>query len=261
MKHLTDMELEEFMRIDNPDSEHLRQCKLCRSRLDEKRALASRVQSAFASVKSPAALAERIRADLQLDMKRAQRPLHFSNSVNVFLRRFALPTAAAAAIGLVFLIGVYTLKPSAAEAARAELVDIHTKNIAGNHEFYTASDPAKLAAYFKDKLDFVPNMPAPGKGMALRGCCVRHFKDQVVGSYVVDTPQGVMSIVVVTDQPQSMGMVVDKPHNGYTFWRGDFATSNMVTVRLGQYSYCAVGEISHDYLLDLLTRVLPDSNK
>ncbi len=56
-------------------------------------------------------------------------------------------------------------------------------------------------------------------------------------------------------------MVADKPQNGYTFWRGDFATSNMVTVRFGQYSYCAVGEISHDYLIDLLTRVLPDSSK
>lgn len=261
MKHLTDIELEEFIRIDAPDNEHLVQCEYCKGRLDEMRALKSHLQSAFANIKASQELAGKIRTQLNTQMAKAYGSLHSS------LRRFAWSASAAAAILLIITIGMLTLRPSAAEAARAELFDIHTSNVAGehnvagNHEFHTTSDPAKLAEYFKDKLGFTPNLPEPGKGMALRGCCVRHFKDQVVGSYVVDTPQGVMSIVVVADTPESMGMIGSRGDNARTFYKGDFAQSNMVAIRMGQFSYCAVGEISHEYLIELLSKLLLKSAK
>lgn len=255
MKHLTDIELEEMFRLAEPDNEHLMQCEHCKVRLDEMRALKSHLQSAFANVKASEELASKIQTQIKSRMSKAHILLHSS------LRRLAWTASAAAVIGLVITIGMLTIKPSAAEAARAELFDIHARNVAGNHEFYSTSDPAKLAEYFTDKLGFTPNLPEPGKGMALRGCCVRHFKDQVVGSYVVDTPEGVMSIVVATDSAESMGMVGNKLDNGRTFYIGDFAQSNMVAIRMGQYSYCAVGEISHDYLIDLLSKLLPNSSK
>ncbi len=255
MKHLTDIELEEMVRMAEPDNEHLMQCEHCKGRLAEMRALKSHLQSAFANVKASEELAGKIRKQLSSGMSKAHSSLHSS------LRRLAWSASAAAAILLVITIGMLTLRPSAAEAARAELFDIHISNVAGNHEFHTTSDPAELAEYFKEKLGFTPNLPEPGKGMALRGCCVRHFKDQVVGSYVVDTPEGVMSIVVVADSPESMGMIGSRGDNSRTFYKGDFAQSNMVAIRMGQYSYCAVGEISHDYLIDLLSKLLPNSAK
>ena len=97
--------------------------------------------------------------------------------------------------------------------------------------------------------------------MALRGCCVAHFRGEVVGSYVVETPQGVMSIVVVTDRPQSLGMGQKFQHGKNTFWKSSFAKCSMVTVRLGDYSYCAVGEISHKYLTELLDRLMPETQR
>jgi hypothetical protein len=255
MKHLTDIELEEMVRMVDPDNEHLLQCEHCKGRLAEIRALKSQLQSAFTPVRASEELAGKIRKQLSSRMSKAHSSLHSS------LRRLGWTASAAAAILLVITIGMLTLRPSAAEAARAELFDIHISNVAGNHEFHTTSDPAELAEYFKDKLGFTPSLPEPGKGMALRGCCVRHFKDQVVGSYVVDTPEGVMSIVVVTDSAESMGMVVTKLDNCRSFYKGDFAQSNMVAIRMGQYSYCAVGEISHDYLIDLLSKLLPNPVK
>lgn len=255
MKHLTDIELEEMIRIAEPDNEHLMQCEYCKGRLAEMRALKSHLQSAFASVRASEELAGKIRKQLNSQMAKAHGSPHSS------MRRFAWSASAAAAILLIITIGTLTLRPSAAEAARAELFEIHTMNVsgshnvAGKHEFHTTSNPAELADYFKDRLGFTPNLPEPGKGMALRGCCVRHFKDQVVGSYVVDTPGGVMSIVVVADSPESMGMIGSRGDNSRIFYKGDFAQSNMVAIRMGQFSYCAVGEISHEYLIELLSKL------
>ncbi len=146
-------------------------------------------------------------------------------------------------------------------AARAELVKIHRHNLSADHEFYSEADPAKLAEYFKSKLGFSPFMPVPSQGMVLRGCCVRQFRGQIVGSYVVDTPQGVISVVVVTDKPQSLGMGDKFERQGRVFWKSSFAKCDMVTVRLGDYSYCAVGEVSHEYLTELLSRLMPETQE
>jgi hypothetical protein len=43
---------------------------------------------------------------------------------------------------------------------------------------------------------------------------------------------------------------------GTTFYKSAFASNNMVCVRIGIYTYCAVGEISHDYLTSLLSQLL-----
>lgn len=102
-------------------------------------------------------------------------------------------------------------------------------------------------------------MPHPAQGLALRGCCVRYFRGRVAGSYVVETPDGIMSIVVVSDSPESLGPARKIQRGGYTFLESSFAKNNMVILRLGDYSYCAVGEISHAYLTELLERLLSNS--
>jgi hypothetical protein len=152
----------------------------------------------------------------------------------------------------------YFAGPPPVIAAQEELANIHEHNISGSHSFYSDSDPDKLAAYFKEKLGFDISMPKSDQGLSLRGCCVRHFRETIAGSYVVETDAGVMSIVVVTDKPKSLGMGQKYEHNGEALWKSEFAKCKMVTVRIGDYSYCAVGEISHDYLEDLLLKLLPE---
>ena len=261
MSHLTDEQLEEVMRGSPPKAgpEHLEHCDECKERLAEKEALADRLRSAFATIKPEEGLAERIREQLNVGSS----PSEHAHTIRLFnIRSRRRDWSAIAAAAAVLIIGIplviYLAKPSSAAAAQAALVKIHENNLSVKHEFYSEADPEKLAEYFKGKLGFSPSMPRPGRGLALRGCCVAHFRGEVVGSYVVDTPEGVMSIVVVTDRPQSLGMGGRFERGGWIFWKSSFAKCEMVTVRLGDYSYCAVGEISHKYLTELLARLLPD---
>jgi len=70
--------------------------------------------------------------------------------------------------------------------------------------------------------------------------------------------KALISIIVVTDTPKSIGMsrMLERTRSGQTCWKASFARCSMVTVRLGDYSYCAVAEISHKYLLELISRLL-----
>jgi len=256
MNHLTDEQFEDIIQGVLPEPEHLADCGRCRDLLAQKRAIANRLRSAFASVKADERLAKNIRAQLTVEAvpKRAQ----FVNRLsNIRLQKIAWPVVAAV-IAAGILLSVYLMTPTSAMAA---LVKIHKHNLSAEHEFYSEADPEKLAEYFKNKLGFSPSMPRPGQGLALRGCCVRHFRGQIVGSYVVETPEGVMSVVVVTDRPESLGMAQRFQHGQHTFWKSSFAKCDMVSVRLGQLTYCAVGEVSHPYLTELLTKLLPDSKQ
>ncbi len=264
MNHLTDEQLEETMQGEGAASAHLEHCSECSERLSEKEALAGRLRSAFATIKPREGLGERIREQLNLgSMPPEHAGIRRLSDIRSHWRDWFAITAAAAVliIGIPLVIFIYLATPSSAVAAQAALVKIHENNLSANHEFYSEADPEKLAEYFKGKLGFSPSMPRLGQGIALRGCCVAHFRGEVVGSYVVETPQGVMSIVVVTDRPQSLGMGQKFQHGKNTFWKSSFAKCSMVTVRLGDYSYCAVGEISHKYLTELLDRLMPETQR
>lgn len=257
MSHLNNEQFEDIIAGLVAEPKHMVDCERCRELLAERKALAGRLRSAFASVKPDEQLAKNIRAQLANDTtpKRVELVEH---PQYIRLRQIAWPAVAAVlVIGTVF--GVYLMRPASAMAAGAELAEIHKHNISTKHEFHSEADPKKLAKYFKSKLGFSPIMPQASQGLELRGCCIRHFRGQIVGSYVVETPQGVMSIVVVTDRPKSMGMERKSQQGEHNFWEGSFAKCNMVTLRLGDYSYCAVGEVSHKYLTELLHRLIPEA--
>ncbi len=258
MSHLTDEQLEEIMMSDSPKPGHLAQCTRCSERLAEKEALANRLRSAFATVKSDQKLKEQIRRQVNIRPSETE----YSKSgplikIHSRWRKWLAIGSVAAALAIAGPIVFYRTTSSPATAAQAEIVQIHKDNLSSRHEFHSETDPDKLAQYFKDKLGFSPHMPLIDRGMALRGCCVRHFRGQIAGSYVVDTPDGLISIVVVTDPPDSFGTGGRFERDGYVFWKSSFAMCDMVTVRLGDYSYCAVGETSHEYLTELLSRLLP----
>ena len=109
----------------------------------------------------------------------------------------------------------------------------------------------------KTHLGFTPVLPKLGQGMSIRGCCVSHFKGKIAGSYVVDTDEGIVSVIVVTDHPKALGMKQTIQHEGRTFGKGSFAKCNMVTARVGDLTYCAVAEVlPHRVLTELLTCLL-----
>jgi len=246
MTHLAGEQFEDVVQGRAPEPAHLAECPACRERLAEQRAIRDRLRSSFASVHADAALAERVR---RAGEERLARPLRIHQ-----LSRTAWATLAAAAAAVILAIPaiLYLTAPNLASAAQAELVKIHTGNLAAGHEFFTEADPAKLADYLKTQLGFEPAAPRLGQGMAIRGCCLAHFKGEHVGSYVVDTPRGPISIIVVPQAPEALRMTEKFESGGRTFWSGSFARNSMVAVRIGGYTYCAVGEVPRD----LLTRIL-----
>ncbi len=260
MNHITDEQFEDILQGMETGLAHLRQCQDCRDRLAEKKAIAERLRSAFGSVHASPELADRIYQKLNTTTTAVTSDKSVKHVSPGRHRRQLWPALAAAAAIMIVLVplSLYFAAPSTAKAAQAELVGIHQENLGPDREFFSDAEPEKLAQYFKSELGFSPALPCTGQGMAIRGCCVAHFRERIAGSYVVDTPQGVISVIVVTDTPRSMGMsrVPERTRSGQTCWKASFARCSMVTIRLGDYSYCAVGEISHKYLLELVSRLL-----
>jgi hypothetical protein len=260
MNHLTEEQFEDIIQGTIPEPEHVSGCEQCKNVLAGKRATAERLRAAFASVKPGENLAANIRAELIKSAKAPEKVRHKRRPLKIRFRTIAWPAAAAAVLIIAIILGIYGIGPQPALAAPAELVQIHQNNLSDSHEFYSESDPQKLAEYFKDKLGFSPSMPALGRGMEIRGCCVRHFQGKIAGSYVVDTPEAVISIIAVTAEPQTLEMDGSFEYEGHTFYKATFAKCDMVAIRLGNYTYCAVGEVSHDYLTQLLVRLIPRGN-
>ncbi len=264
MDHLTDEQLEQIMGGYELEPDHLKSCRLCRARLTEMRSLAGRLDTAFESIKPGQELLDSIRTEINARADAEEKSI----SRNIFDLRAhwrgwatAISAAAAMMVLVPLLMMQASYQPAMATERKAELAHIHEENLSGDHEFHSESEPEKLASYFNEKLGFDLRIPKTGQGLKLRGCCVRHFQGDVVGSYVVDTPEGVISIVVVTDKAKSLGIEGKFTRDGHTYWKSAFAKCDMVSVRIGDYTYCAVGEISHEYLTDLLSRLIPEKEK
>jgi len=255
MSHLTDEQFEEILGGTAPADAHLDACPACRRRLADHRAIRGRLREAFASVEAGDGLAERIRAAVRAEAP-APSPRARTVARPAPWRRW--PALAAAAM-IVLAIGAATLVVTSPEAHAAQrtLAEIHQAAASGEVQFHTTADTTELAEYFRDKLGFTPALPRLGQGMAIRGCCKAHFRGGIVGSYVVDTPKGVISIIVVNDMPASMGMTRRAATGGQEIWAGAFARNQMAAARLNDRSYCAVGEVPWPFLADLLTGLVP----
>ena len=172
------------------------------------KAMADRLRSAFDSVKASDELAAKIRSQ--------------SAGQRRFSKKLWQITAAAAAILFIILpLSFHLTSVPTATATKAQMAELHLSNHSDNAEFFTEADPVKLAEFFKEKLGFNPAMPAVGNGIALRGCCVAHFKGPIVGSYGVETPEGFVSIIVVDEVPRAIGMTKMQAgsDDSQIFWR------------------------------------------
>ena len=269
MNHLSDQQLEDICQGRTERPEHLGDCPQCQSRLAQKQQIAEKLRSAFSSIKPPAGLDSSIREQIASAEQGGQgdpqpeRHVPLPPPTRVHNRLWPLMAAAAAIVVVLIPLGIYLSVSPQATAAQEALANIHHQNLDGPAEFYNNADPEKLAQYFKNKLGFSPAFPCTGNGMAIRGCCLAHFKGSIVGSYVVDTPKGVISVIVVTDTPESIGMtqMPSSADHAQNLWKGSFAHCKMITLTQDNLSYCAVAELPHKYLAELLNRLLPDPIK
>ena len=256
MNHLSDEQLEEVLQGWAPEPDHVACCQQCRTRLEEQRAIRTRLRSAFASVRADNGLIDSIRSSLR-PTEAAAAPCDLERSKPVRrVRRLLWPALAAAAVLVIGLpLGLYLVWPGQAAAAEGELWEIHQHGRSSHTDLYVHADPEEVAAYLHDKLGFRPAFPRLGVGMALRGCCVAHFRKKPAGSYVVDTDRGVISIIVVTEKKQVLGLTGSTEYKGRTYAAGSYRKCRMVAIELQGYTYCAVGEVPYAFLAELLDRL------
>ncbi len=255
MSHLTDEQLEGILQGQPLDSDHLQSCPDCQARLKEKQILAFRLKTAFSQVNPSPELLHRIRSQIPTETTDQSSSGHPSVlRLPPHWKRWAVTFSGIAAV----LVLVPLLKIAfVPEPAYADLVEIHQHNLSEGQDYVVESDPNALARYFRQQLGFNPRLPKLEQGLALRGCCIKHFQGHIVGSYVVDSPQAIISIVVVKDEPAHLGLQPLSQVKGKTYYQSQFAKCDMVAVRLDNYTYCAVGEAPQAYLQTLLQQLIP----
>lgn len=255
MRHITDEQLEDILQGREHLPEHMTVCAWCNERLSGKAALARRLRRAFDSIKPSDELAPRIRSRLTLEANEAS--CHPARSLGwIHLRRLIRSgLAVAAVVAVVALVRIDGVGPRSASAAQ-ELAKIHNHNLETDHDFYDETDPDQLAQYFEARLGFVPLMPGRHEEVQLKGCCVRRFQGEAVGTYVAETSVGAISIVAAKQRPRSLEMFRHTEHEGRRYGHCSFSECNVVVVRAGDYWYYAVGQVSHDHLMGLLSRLL-----
>ncbi|NIA22234.1 MAG: hypothetical protein GWP05_09805 [Anaerolineaceae bacterium] len=259
MNHLTEEQIDRLMAGHGPEPSHLAECVECWAALDGRRAMRQRLQGALASVRPPAGLAARLRRQ---SIASAPGAPARSNRPGLGRRRFSRVWTALAAAALLFLavtLGLRLLEANPAQAAADALVKIHQANLLGQDGLYAESDPAKLARYLESKLGFAPLAPGARVGVKIRGGILCRFQDKPGASYVLDTPQGPVSIIVLSELLGCLG-----DHDGPTCAAGGTCTCrsgqcNIAKVELGGRSYIAVGEQPAAYLAELLAS-LSDSD-
>ena len=249
MSHLTEEQFEDIVRDGASTPEHVARCPECRARLDEKRALAHRLREAFSSIQAGPDLTSRIRADIAATQVRPRTiPLRFHRHL-----RLGLGAAAAVVIAATF-VAFYVSTGSQTKAAQAALVEIHQTNLSSLEQSANDPDPGRFAADVESKLGHRPAMPCAGCGLSACGCSVREFCGRPAVSYVVKGPNAPISVIVVPDSPKALGMTpaTDKGRSGRAIWQSQCGGCNMASVRIGERSYCAVGQVPQEELANVL---------
>lgn len=259
MNHLTDEQLEDVLLTGHAETGHLDGCPQCRARLAEKQAIGNRLRAAFADVHAPAGLADRIRA--VLPSRDEPRNTEAGRVLPVPWPKWATWVGVAAVLaigaGLLFRFGL----PAFETEAQAQLIQVHQANQEPNSGVFLDSDPARLANHLRSRLGVAPQPPHTGDGITLRGCCVRTFCRTPVGSYILNTPAGMVSIIGIRTSPQSVGLQKTSHCAGCgrdcACWKKSLGKVNLAAIQREEFAYYAVGTGSAEQLTAVLMAAYP----
>ena len=71
--------------------------------------------------------------------------------------------------------------------------------------------------------------------------------------HLVDTDSGPISVIVVPDPPEAMGMTAET----LGLWSGAVGSNNLVARRVNNFTYCVVGSAPNNAMVKLLSSILP----
>ncbi len=282
MSHLTAEEIEQTLTDGASQPEHLLHCTQCRQKVEQAQALRGRLRSAFGSIRADDGLKQSVLgairgtvfspntvAENMAAAPAAAKPAtanHRKQPLRPRIYSFARTTAPrvaalAALVAIAILIGFQLSSPQAAVAASAELAGIHQANLSSHRTLHEAADPATVAAFFKKELGFTPAFPELGAGMDLRGCCTAYFRNRPVGSYVLNSDRGVISVIVVREKVQSLALgSTAGSAEGRSYHVGSFASNAIVAAEAGGFTYCVVGETDVAWMMEVMDCLLTNKS-
>lgn len=256
MSHLTQEQFEDILQGGQKVPDHIDQCPDCRARLEEKRALAQRVRGTFSAIQAGADLTNRIRADVAAAGQAASAATARPRIIPLRFHRHIWSALAATAAVLIVAVSIafYVSTGSKIKAAQTALVEIHQANLSSLAQPATGHDPNELGTFFQNKVGYSPVMPCAGAGMNACGCSVQEFCGRPVASYVVKGPNAPVSVIVVPHSPRALGMTPakDEATAKRAIWQAACGNCNMASIRIGEYSYCAVGQVAQEELTGVL---------
>jgi len=230
------------------------------ARLAERRALRGRLQTAFESIRPDEGLAGRLRHRLA----RTEEPGSSAEAGSGASRRIVrLPRgtwaalAAAAIVALAVGLSISLPGPARAESARQEFARLHTGHLAPGAELVAGENPAEVAARLEQRLDFVPVAPQAVEAVRFRGACVDRFRNRPAASFVLETSQGPVSIIVTPVPADSLGLGHRFEQAGHILWACRHGNCRIVGTAANGTFYFAVGEAPREFLTQLVLQTLP----
>jgi hypothetical protein len=257
MSHLTDEQFEDILQGLADAPEHVDQCPQCRDQLDERRALARRVNKAFSAIHAGADLAGRIRAEIaaagqttagikagpQILPLRARRHIWSGLAIAAAILIVAIPRS----------LQIHT--SSGVKAAQAALAGIHRTNLDSLEQLMEDEGSPRKCQCLAGKMDDGTVMPCCARGLCMCGCQMRDFQGRVVPSCVVEEPNTPpISVVLVPEAPEDLGMIpgTSRTGTGQAIWHATCGACNMASVGMGVGSCCVIGDVSTEDLVALL---------
>lgn len=233
-----------------------------RARLAEARAVRGRLRRAFEPVAAGAALAERIGAALRAGTESPDVRSHTPNEAAdgrgrvIRLAKWLAPLAAVAAA--LIAAAVFDFAGEPAEAAVVALTRIHNDNLAAGGEFHHAEDADEIAQHLRARVGYSPRVVPCEGDTALVGCSVAEFRDGRAAAYLLTVGSEKVSVIVTAETPKEMNLpcgcgcgVTDCT----CFHTGRCDGNNIVSLRIGEHSYNAVGAAPPEILKGVLARL------
>jgi len=257
MSHLTDEQFEDILQGRTEAPEHVDQCSECRDRLNEKRALARRVQQAFSSIYAGADLAGRIRAEIAAAGRPATGAEARPRIIPLRARRHIWSGLAIAAAILIVAIprSLQINTSSGVKAAQTALAGIHRTNLDSLEQLMEDEGTGTQCQCLAGKMEDGMGMPCCTRRLCMCGCRMRDFQGRVVPSCVIEKPNtSPISVVLVPESPEALGMTLgpSRTVTGQTIWHATCGACNMASVRMGAGSCCVMGDVPTENLVALL---------
>ena len=220
-----------------------------------------RLQKAWQSIQAPAPLVGRIQAAVSLPPASAP-PAQRRLRVLPFPRRayrMGLPVAAAAAV-LLLVATVIPFGPPA-KADQKLLREIHEANLsASTADFHASADPNVVQGQLARRLSRDVRLPQ-GPDVTVCGWAAPRFRDQVVGTYLVEVQGRPISVIVIRGNADDLAFNHKADRGGRVFYWCGFAECRMAAVQVDDLVYISVGEKSgftHEALVQFLQTKLLD---